>query len=87
MTKDTIRSASAASTPNGDKERQQVFPLKLKQRLPVVLERFSKKDFHQVTLHEICRLSGISPGTIYQYYSSKENLTFSISKHRARRET
>jgi AcrR family transcriptional regulator len=42
----------------------------------VVLGLLSKKDFHLVTLREICRLSGISPSTIYQYYSSKENLIF-----------
>ena len=54
-------------------------PQKLADRLyPAVLDLFSQKDFHQVTLRDICRLSGISPSTIYQYYSSKENLVFSI---------
>ena len=54
-------------------------PIKLKNRLyPAVLDLFSQKDFHQVTLRDICRLSGISASTIYQYYSSKENLVFSI---------
>ncbi|MFH1138012.1 MAG: TetR/AcrR family transcriptional regulator [Pseudomonadota bacterium] len=63
----------------GAGENQAVLPLKLKQRLyPAVLELFSQRDFHQVTLRDICRLSGLSPSTIYQYYSSKENLVFSI---------
>ena len=61
----------------GEKEASP--PARLKERLyPVVLDLFSKKDFHQVTMRNICRLSGVSPSTIYQYYTSKENLVFSI---------
>lgn len=70
---------SAKTSRKKNKEKPAVLSIKLKERLyPVVLGLFSKKDFHQVTLREICRLSGISPSTIYQYYSSKENLIFSI---------
>lgn len=54
-------------------------PVKLKQRLyPAVLDLFSQKDFHQVQIREICKLSGLSPSTIYRYFSSKEDLLFSI---------
>ncbi len=54
-------------------------PDKLKQRLyPAVLELFSKNDFHQVNIREIYKKSGISPSTIYRYFSSKEDLLFSI---------
>lgn len=54
-------------------------PDKLKQRLyPVVLELFSQNDFHQVNIREIYNRSGLSPSTIYKYYSSKEDLLFSI---------
>lgn len=57
--------------------------LKLKKRLyPVVLDLFSEKDFHQVTLREICRRSGISPSTIYQYFPSKETMLFTILDER-----
>lgn len=52
---------------------------KNKQRLyPVVLDLFSKKDFHQVNIREIYKLSGLSPSTIYRYFTSKEDLLFTI---------
>ena len=54
-------------------------PEKLKERLyPVVLRQFSKKDFHAVNIRDISKESGISTGTIYKYFSSKEDLLFSI---------
>jgi AcrR family transcriptional regulator len=54
-------------------------PQKLKERLyPVVLRQFSMKDFHAVNIRDISRESGISTGTIYKYFSSKEELLFSI---------
>lgn len=61
------------------KEIKAHLPEKLKQRLyPVVLDLFSQKDFHQVQIREICTLSGLSPSTIYRYFSSKEDLLFNI---------
>lgn len=54
-------------------------PAKLKGRLyPVVLDLFSQKDFHQVQIREICKRSGLSPSTIYKYFTSKEELLFTI---------
>lgn len=56
-----------------------IMPSKLKDRLyPVVLRQFSGKDFHAVNIRDISRESGISTGTIYKYFSSKEDLLFSI---------
>lgn len=56
-----------------------VIPEKLKDRLyPVVLKQFSGKDFHAVNIRDISRESGISTGTIYKYFLSKEDLLFSI---------
>jgi AcrR family transcriptional regulator len=73
-----MRSQTKPSPP-GQEAPKNGLPEKLKQRLyPVVLDLFSQKDFHQVTLRTICSRSGLSPSTIYQYYSSKENLIFSI---------
>jgi TetR/AcrR family transcriptional regulator, repressor of fatR-cypB operon len=52
---------------------------KLKQRLyPVVLELFSQKDFHQVNMRAISKVSGVSISTIYRYFPSKEELLFAI---------
>ncbi|MEW6267515.1 MAG: TetR/AcrR family transcriptional regulator [Thermodesulfobacteriota bacterium] len=54
-------------------------PDKHKERLyPAVLGLFSDKDFHQVNMRAISRRSGVSIGTIYRYFSSKEDLLFSI---------
>jgi AcrR family transcriptional regulator len=54
-------------------------PDKLKGRLyPVVLDLFSRKDFHQVHMREICELSGLSLSTVYKYFASKETLLFTI---------
>ncbi len=54
-------------------------PEKLKARLyPVVLDLFSSQDFHGVNIREISRQSGISSGTIYKYFASKEQLIFAI---------
>jgi AcrR family transcriptional regulator len=67
---------------NVSKKKKEInahLPEKLKQRLyPVVLDLFSQKDFHQVQIREICALSGLSPSTIYRYFSSKEDLLFNI---------
>jgi AcrR family transcriptional regulator len=54
-------------------------PHKLKERLyPVVLSQFASKDFHAVNIRDISKESGISSGTIYKYFKSKEDLLFSI---------
>ena len=45
---------------------------------PVVMELFSSKDFHLVSIREISKLSGISTTTIYRYFPSKEKLLFAI---------
>jgi AcrR family transcriptional regulator len=62
-----------------------VMPGKLKERLyPVVLRQFSMKDFHAVNIRDISKESGISSGTIYKYYFSKEDLIFSIIDEKLR---
>ena len=39
---------------------------------------FAKKGFHEATISEIARRSKVSEATIYEYFSSKEELLFSI---------
>lgn len=54
-------------------------PEKLKLRLyPIVLELFSDYDFHRVNIREISKRTGLSSGTIYKYFRSKEDLIFTI---------
>lgn len=54
-------------------------PEKIKNRLyPVVLDFFAENDFHQVNIRKISKASGISTGTIYKYFHSKEELILDI---------
>ncbi len=54
-------------------------PEKIKQRLyPVVLDYFAENDFHRVNLRNISKASGLSTGTIYKYFNSKEDLILEI---------
>ncbi len=54
-------------------------PEKLKKRLyPVVLDFFAENDFHQVNIRKISQASGLSTGTIYKYFRSKEELILDI---------
>ena len=39
---------------------------------------FARKGFHEATISEIARKSRVSEATIYEYFSSKEELLFSI---------
>jgi len=46
-----------------------------------VLEIFSQREFHRVSLIEIARGANVSLQTIYKYYGSKEALLFSTLDH------
>lgn len=35
---------------------------------------FAQKGFHQTTMHDICKASGLSPGAVYNYFKSKEDI-------------
>lgn len=73
MKKKTTKNEGPAPRPEAE------IPDRLKERLyPVVLELFSKNDFYRVNLREISRESGLSTSTIYRYFSSKEELLFTI---------
>ncbi|OHD67416.1 MAG: hypothetical protein A2W19_03030 [Spirochaetes bacterium RBG_16_49_21] len=41
-------------------------------------EVFSKKDFQNSTISDVAKQAGISDATIYEYFTSKEDLLFSI---------
>jgi uroporphyrinogen-III synthase/AcrR family transcriptional regulator len=43
---------------------------------------FSQKSYHEVMMEDIAKLSSIAKGTVYNYFNSKEELYFSIMKHR-----
>jgi AcrR family transcriptional regulator len=39
---------------------------------------FLRKGFHQCTMQEICRESGLSPGAIYRYFKSKSDIIAAV---------
>jgi uroporphyrinogen-III synthase/AcrR family transcriptional regulator len=43
---------------------------------------FSRKSYHEVMMEDVAKLASIAKGTVYNYFSSKEELYFSIMKGR-----
>lgn len=46
--------------------------------LEVAAELFSRKNYHEVMMDEVARLTNIAKGTVYNYFESKEELYFTI---------
>lgn len=42
--------------------------------LDAAIACFTRKGFHQTTMDDICREAGLSPGAIYRYFASKEEI-------------
>ncbi len=51
---------------------------KRERMLEVAAELFSKKNYHEVMMDDVARLTDVAKGTVYNYFSSKEELYFSI---------
>ena len=63
---------------NHDMHNQDI-PVKIKDKLyPALLELCSNNDYHQVNMREIAAQSEISLGTIYKYFSSKQDMVFTV---------
>jgi TetR/AcrR family fatty acid metabolism transcriptional regulator len=62
---------------------------RLKARKEQILEAagkvFARKGFHEATISEIAREAGLSDATIYEYFSTKEELLFSIPRETTRK--
>jgi len=57
-----------------------------KQEILTAAEKvFAKKGFHQATISDVSREAGLSEATIYEYFSSKEELLFSIPGETAKK--
>lgn len=41
---------------------------------------FAQTGFHRTTMHDICRMAGVSPGALYVYFDSKEALIEGITE-------
>jgi len=67
---------------NGEKPYKRI-PEKIKERLfPVVCDSFARDDFHHVNIRKISHDSGVSTGTIYKYFPSKEDLILDIMEEK-----
>ncbi len=44
------------------------------QVLDAAMACFARKGFHETTMQDICREAGLSPGAVYRYFSSKEDI-------------
>jgi AcrR family transcriptional regulator len=47
---------------------------------------FARDGFHRATMQDICREAGLSPGAIYSYFASKDELVEAIADERHARE-
>jgi AcrR family transcriptional regulator len=58
--------------------KQKKFPERKEQILKAAERVFAKKGFHEATISEISKEAKVSDATIYEYFSNKEDLLFSI---------
>lgn len=61
------------------KENRKTRKAKKRERiLETAAELFSKKNYHEVMMDDVARLTDIAKGTVYNYFGSKEELYFTI---------
>src|SRR5690606_38773436 len=51
---------------------------KRERMLEVAAELFSKRNYHEVMMDDVARLTDVAKGTVYNHFSSKEELYFTI---------
>lgn len=51
---------------------------KRERMLEVAAELFSKKNYHEVMMDDVARMTDVAKGTVYNYFASKEELYFTI---------
>lgn len=57
-----------------------------RQILEAAIACFTRGGFHRTTMRDICREANLSPGAVYDYFESKEEIVLSIAADRHRRE-
>ena len=53
-----------------------------RQIIDAAVECFSREGFHRTTMQDIVREAGLSPGAIYSYFSSKDDIIEAIADER-----
>jgi AcrR family transcriptional regulator len=46
---------------------------------------FARKGFHKTTMQDICKAAGLSPGAVYNYFRSKEDIVAACAEMSERR--
>ena len=65
------------------KERRETKREKKREKiLDAAAELFSHKSYHEVMMEDVAKLTDVAKGTVYNYFTSKEELYFSIMKIR-----
>lgn len=54
------------------------------QILDAASECFAEKGFHPTTMHDICQVAELSPGAVYRYFGSKEEIIEAMVDERRR---
>ena len=67
-----------AANSGGSKKNRKLNPVKRLTILKAAEKTFSRKGFHEATVSDIAKKANVSEATIYEYFSSKEELLFSI---------
>ncbi|THB69088.1 MAG: TetR/AcrR family transcriptional regulator [Desulfovibrio sp.] len=62
------------------KKDQEQTEKRREQILAAALSSFSRKGFHTTSMQEICKKAGMSPGTVYHYYRSKDEIIVDIAR-------
>ncbi len=57
-----------------------------RQILDAAIDCFAREGFHQTTMQDIVEQSALSPGAIYTYFKSKEDIIEAIARERNRRD-
>ena len=61
------------------KEKREIKREKKKERImEAAAELFSTKNYHEVMMDDVAKLISVAKGTVYNYFTSKEELYFTI---------
>lgn len=64
------------------KKRETKKKIKRERILEAAADLFSRKSYHEVMMEDVAKMISVAKGTVYNYFSSKEELYFSIMSMR-----
>jgi len=57
-----------------ERDRRVIRPEALRRLRSIIIEHFSRAEYHEVGIRDICKQAGVSPQTVYKYFGNKEDL-------------